>query len=230
MKSYIKFQQPIRLFKHSLISRMYTTLPIFRPNLKLIGSLQLSTCHCTRNLFLQQHTSEIHHKWQQYFFLNEITTIIIETAWLTYNGIVLYCIMRPYILKAIRPLSYRHSSGVIRNPHSTLAGGGIFNLRSMSPQGTHLLIVRRRNSITSVLVTKSWITCLSATCKPRTINLSITEERITFSQPQTSDRWISHWRALCLLAHDNWRCSIQSEIFTHQNFSQADIRSRVDSG
>ena len=38
------------------------------------------------------------------------------------------------------------------------------------------------------------------------------------SQPRTSDRLISHWRALCLLAHDNWRCSIQPEIFTHQNF------------
>ena len=37
------------------------------------------------------------------------------------------------------------------------------------------------------------------------------------SQPRTSDRLISHWRALCLLAHDNWRCSIQPEIFTHQN-------------
>ena len=49
------------------------------------------------------------------------------------------------------------------------------------------------------------MTCLSATCYPRTINLSITVERITFyyvaSQPRTSDRLISHWRALCLLAH-----------------------------
>ena len=62
MKSYIKLQQPISIFKHSLLSGMYTTLPIFRPNLKSIGSLQLSTCHCTRNLFLQQHTSQIHHK------------------------------------------------------------------------------------------------------------------------------------------------------------------------
>ena len=36
------------------------------------------------------------------------------------------------------------------------------------------------------------------------------------SHPRTSDCLISHWRALCLLAHDNWRCSIQPEIFTHQ--------------
>ena len=50
------------------------------------------------------------------------------------------------------------------------------------------------------------------------------------SQLRTSDRLISHLRALCLLAHDNWRCSMQPEIFTHQNFAQAGIRSRVDSG
>ena len=35
--------------------------------------------------------------------------------------IVLYCIMRPYTDGPIGPLSYRHSSGVVRNPHSTLA-------------------------------------------------------------------------------------------------------------
>ena len=148
--------------------------------------------------------------------------------------IVLYCIMRPYTDGPIGPLSYRHSSGVVRNPHSTLAEWGICNLRSMSSQGTHLLIARRRNSINSVLVTISWMTCLIATREPRTINLSIAGERITFyyvaSQPRTSDRLISHWRALCLLAHDNWRCSIQPEIFTHQNFAWAGIRSRFDSG
>ena len=60
----------------------------------------------------------------------------------------------------IRPLSYRHTSGVVRNPHSILAEWGIFNLRSMSPQGTHLLIVRWRNSINSVLVTISWISLI----------------------------------------------------------------------
>ena len=53
--------------------------------------------------------------------------------------IVLYCIMRAYTDGPIGPLSYRHSSGVVRNPHSALAEWGIFNLRSISPQGTHLL-------------------------------------------------------------------------------------------
>ena len=147
------------------------------------------------------------------------------TIWYVLYCIVLYCIMRPYTDGPIGPLSYRHSSGVVRNPHSTLAEWGIFNLQSMSSQGTHLLIARRRNSINSVLVTISWMTCLVATREPRTINLSIAGERITFyyvaSQPRTSDRLISHWRALCLLAHDNWRCSIQPEIFTHQNFAWA---------
>ena len=36
-------------------------------------------------------------------------------------GIVLYCIIRPYTEGPIGPLSYRHSSGVVRNPHSALA-------------------------------------------------------------------------------------------------------------
>ena len=35
--------------------------------------------------------------------------------------IVLYCIMRPYTDGPIGPLSYRHSSGVVRNPNSALA-------------------------------------------------------------------------------------------------------------
>ena len=101
-------------------------------------------------------------------------------------------------------------------------------------RGPILLIVRRRNSITSVLVSISWMTCLSATFEPRTINLSITGERITFYyvaiQPRISDRLISHWRALCLLAYDNWRCSKQPETFTHQNFARAGIRTPADSG
>ena len=109
-------------------------------------------------------------------------TIKIQTCLTTWlYCIVLYCIMRPYTDGPIRPLSYRHSSGVVRNPHSTLAKWGIFNLRSMSSQGTHLLIARRRNSINSVLVTISWMTCLIATREPRTINLSIAGERITFT-------------------------------------------------
>ena len=35
--------------------------------------------------------------------------------------IVLYCIIKPYTDGPIGPLSYRHSSGVVRNPHSALA-------------------------------------------------------------------------------------------------------------
>ena len=81
------------------------------------------------------------------------------------------------------------------------------------------------------------MTCLSATCEPRNISLSITGKRahhvyyvyskprtnvkfleVPWSpikrQPRTNDRLISHWRALCLLAYDNWRCSIEPQIFT----------------
>ena len=96
---------------------------------------------------------------------------------------VLYCTIWSYTdyWRQIRPLSYRHSSGVVRNPHSTLAKWGIFNLRSMSPQVSHLLIARRRNFVISVFVFISRMTCLSATCEPRIINLSITGERITFT-------------------------------------------------
>ena len=115
--------------------------------------------------------------WFHYINMN----VVLETVMYC---IVLYCIVLYYEALywwPIRPLSYRLSSGVVRNPHSTLAEWGIFNLRSMSPQGAHLLIARRRNSINSVLVTISWMTCLIATCEPRTINLSITGERITFT-------------------------------------------------
>ena len=34
------------------------------------------------------------------------------------------------------------------------------------------------------------------------------------SQPRTSDRLACHWRALYLLAYDNWRCSIPPEILS----------------
>ena len=102
-------------------------------------------------------------------------------------------------------------------------------------RGPHLLIARRRNSINSVLFTISWMTCLFATREPRSNHQPFDCWRAhhvyyVASQPRTSDRLISHWRALCLLAHDNWRCSIQPEIFTHQNFAWAGIRSRFDSG
>ena len=33
----------------------------------------------------------------------------------------------------------------------------------------------------------------------------------------------SHWRTLCLLAHDKGGCSIQPEIFAHQKFARAGI-------
>ena len=69
--------------------------------------------------------------------------------------IVLYCIMRPYTYCPIGPLSYRHSSVVVRQPRLALAERRIFNLRSISPQRTHLLIARRRNSFTSVLASIS---------------------------------------------------------------------------
>ena len=115
--------------------------------------------------------------------------------------IVLYCIMRPYPegrLDRSRIGIPRELSEIRTQPW---LGEGSFNLRSMSLKGTYLLIARRRNSITRVLVTISLMTCLSATCEPRTINLPIHIYYVA-SQPRTSDRLISHWRALCLLAHD----------------------------
>ena len=51
------------------------------------------------------------------------------------------------------------------------------------------------------------------------------------SQPRTSDYLISHWRAhfLHVLAYDNWRCSIQLEIFHSSKCrARAGIRTRVD--
>ena len=45
----------------------------------------------------------------------------LNVAGQTHKHTVLYGIMRPYTDGPIGPLSYRHSSGVVRNPHSTLA-------------------------------------------------------------------------------------------------------------
>ena len=123
--------------------------------------------------------------------------------------------------RPIRPLSYRHSPGVVGNPHSTLVEWGIFNLRSMSPLGTHLLIARRCNSITSGLVIISWMTCLCATWASNHQPFDYWRAHRVYyvaSQPRTSDRLISRWRVLCLLAHDNWRCSIQPETFHTSKF------------
>ena len=47
------------------------------------------------------------------------------------------------------------------------------------------------------------------------------------SQPRTSDHLIYHRRALCLLAYDNWRCSIQPEIF---HSSKCRARAGISSG
>ena len=126
--------------------------------------------------------------------------------------------MRPYTDGPVGPLSYRHSSGVVRNPHSTLAEWGIFNLRSISPQGTHLLIARRHNSITSVLASISWMTCLQECYQWASNHQPFDYWKAhhvynVASQPRTSDRLACHWRALSLLAYDNWRYSIQPEIF-----------------
>ena len=50
-----------------------------------------------------------------------IKSTCIVSYYYNHHCIVLYCIMRPYTDGPIGPLSYRHSSGVVRNPHSTLA-------------------------------------------------------------------------------------------------------------
>ena len=150
----------------------------------------VSTTLCIDNIVYWQHCVLTTLCIERYFINFKYVTYFWHVTWhqcktiykLQYiTIIVLYCIMRPYTDGPIGPLSYRHSSGVVRNPHSALAERRIFNLRSISPQGTHLLIARRRNSITSVLASISQMTCLSATCEPRTINLSITGERITFT-------------------------------------------------
>ena len=129
-----------------------------------------------RLLFLNLHG--VIRNVESYYIYNWITVLL---YCIVLYCIVLYCIIRPYTDGPIGPLSYRHSSGVVRNSHSALVEWRIFNVRFISLQRTHLLIARRRNSITSVLASISWMTCLGATCEPRTINLSITGERITFT-------------------------------------------------
>ena len=151
--------------------------------------------------------------------------------------IVLYCIVLHYgalYWRPIRPLSYMHSTGVVRNPHSTFAEWGIFNQRSMSPQGTHLLIARRCNSITSVLVyyiMNDILECYLWASNHQPFDYWRAHHvYYVASQPRTIDRLICHWRALCLLAYDNWRCSIQPEIFHSLKCrARAWIRTPVDS-
>ena len=48
-------------------------------------------------------------------------------------------------------------------------------------------------------------------CIPR--ELSKISTQYVASQPRTSDHLACHWRALCLLAYDNWGCSVQPEVF-----------------
>ena len=149
-----------------------------------------------------------------------------------------YCIVLYY--EAIywwpfRPLSYRHYSGVVRNPHSTLAEWGIFNLQSMSPKGTHLLIAPDAIPWTvSLLPYHEWHAwLLPVSLEPSTFRLLESASRLQCSQ-SSSNQWpfgLSLGSALSIIiAHDNWRCSIQPEIFTHQNFAGVGIRSRFDSG
>ena len=52
-----------------------------------------------------------------YLFIAENTYTLLQIN----DCIVLYCIMRPYTDGPIGPLSYRNSSGVVRNPYSALA-------------------------------------------------------------------------------------------------------------
>ena len=67
----------------------------------------------------------------------------------------------------------------------------------------------------SEIRTQPWLSEESITCdpyhlEPSTFRLLESASRLQCiaSQPRTSDRLACHWRALCLLAYDNWRCSI----------------------
>ena len=76
-----------------------------------------------------------------------VQAIIVTTLFLTIlrNCIVLYRIMKPYTEGQLD----RYRIGIPRLSEGSLT------CHHMSPQGTHHLIARRRNSITSVLVTIS---------------------------------------------------------------------------
>ena len=149
----------------------------------------------------------------------------------------MYCIVLYYEALywwPIRPLSYRHSSGVVRNLHSTLAEWGIFNLWFMSPQGTHpfnCAPTQFYQQCPCYHIMNDMLDCYMWASNHQPFDYWRAHHvHYVASQPRTSDRLISHWRALCLLTHDNWRCSIQPEIFTYQNFAWAGIRSQFDSG
>ena len=130
------------------------------------------------------------------------------------SGIVLYCIIRPYTDGPIRPLSYRHSSGVLRNPHSVLAEWGIFNLRSTGDPSFNCALTQFYHQCSCFHITNDMLECyLWASNHQPCDYWRAHHVYYVASQPRTSDRLACHWRALCLLAYDNWRCSIQPEIF-----------------
>ena len=150
-------------------------------------------------------------------------------------GCVVLCIvrvMRPYTegrLDCSRIGIHRELSEIRTQPRLS---EGSLTCDPCHHSGSIFLIARRRNSTTSVLVSISRKTCLSTTCEPRTIDYWRAHHVCyVASQPRTSDHLISHWRALCLLAYDNWRCSIQPEIFHSSKCrARAGIRTLVDSG
>ena len=82
--------------------------------------------------------------------------------------VLLFCIMRPYTEGWLD----RYRIGVPPE---------LSEIRTQPWLSQRSLINLRRNSITSVLVTISWRTCLSTTREHWTINPSITVERITFA-------------------------------------------------
>ena len=121
--------------------------------------------------------------------INYIASKISRTVGILYQlKDILYCIVLYYealYWRPIRPLSYRHSYGESEiRTQPWLSEGSLT---------CDLLIAHRRNSITSVLVTTSWMTCLSATCEPWAINLSIIGERITFTMQPVSLEPVTVW-------------------------------------
>ena len=130
--------------------------------------------------------------------------------------IVLYY-MRPYTGRPIGPLSYRHSSGVFRNPHPALAEWGIFNLRTISPHGDlsfNCAPTQFHHQCSCFHIMNDMLeSCMWASNHQPFDYWRAHHVYNVASQPRTSDRLACHWRTLCVLAYDNWRCSIQPEIF-----------------
>ena len=79
-------------------------------------------CSNNKSKFKQRNVSA--ESKQPFVFYTMVKILMIVTILLLsmqQNCIVLYCIMRPFTDGPIGPLSYRLSSRVVRNPHSTLA-------------------------------------------------------------------------------------------------------------